>query len=105
MIRRGWLDQGLRWYHGAGAAATCGPLDVDLRGLPPMLIKAGDQEVLLSDAQRLAAHALACGVPCRLEVHAARWHVFHLPSFHLRSARDALRTLAGFARERVIALP
>ncbi|KVO33337.1 hypothetical protein WJ75_22025 [Burkholderia ubonensis] len=45
------------------------------------------------------------GVPCRLEVHAARWHVFHLPSFHLRSARDALRTLAGFARERVIALP
>ncbi|AOK61183.1 alpha/beta hydrolase [Burkholderia ubonensis] len=105
MIRRGWLEQGLRWYHGAGAAATRGPLDVDLRGLPPMLIQAGDQEVLLSDAQRLAAHALACGVPCRLEIHAARWHVFHLQSFYLRSARDALRTLAGFARERVTALP
>ncbi|PCE34083.1 alpha/beta hydrolase fold domain-containing protein [Burkholderia ubonensis] len=104
MIRRGWLEQGLRWYHGAGAAATRGPLDVDLRGLPPMLIQAGDQEVLLSDAQRLAAHALACGVPCRLEVHAARWHVFHLQSFYLRSAREALRTLAGFARERVVAV-
>ncbi|WP_157660150.1 hypothetical protein [Burkholderia ubonensis] len=45
------------------------------------------------------------GVPCRLEVHAARWHVFHLQSLYLRSARDALRTLAGFARERVTALP
>ncbi|KVX26117.1 hypothetical protein WL02_29600 [Burkholderia ubonensis] len=45
------------------------------------------------------------GVPCRLEVHAARWHVFRLQSLYLRSARDALRTLAGFARERVIALP
>ncbi|AOK18824.1 hypothetical protein WL51_22665 [Burkholderia ubonensis] len=45
------------------------------------------------------------GAPCRLEVHAARCHVFHLQSFYLRSARDALRTLAGFARERVIALP
>ncbi|MGU7784706.1 alpha/beta hydrolase fold domain-containing protein [Burkholderia sp. PU8-34] len=104
MIRRGWLEQGLRWYHGAAAAATRGPLDTDLLGLPPMLIQAGDQEVLLSDAQRLADHALACGVPCRLEIHAARWHVFHLQSFYLRSARDALRTLAGFARERVVAL-
>ncbi|KWH30542.1 alpha/beta hydrolase fold domain-containing protein [Burkholderia stagnalis] len=103
MIRRGWLEQGLRWYHGAGAATARGPLDTDLRGLPPMLIQAGDQEVLLSDSMRLANHALACGVPCRLEVHQARWHVFHLQSFYLRSAREALRTLAGFARERVAA--
>ncbi|EDT03523.1 alpha/beta hydrolase fold domain-containing protein [Burkholderia ambifaria] len=103
MIRRGWLEQGLRWYHGSGSAAPRGPLDTDLRGLPPILVQAGDQEVLLSDAQRLAAHALACGVPCRLEIHAARWHVFHLQAFYLRSARDALRTLAGFAAQRVTA--
>ncbi|MBY4721949.1 MULTISPECIES: flavin-containing monooxygenase [Burkholderia] len=101
MIRRGWLEQGLRWYHGAGSVTARGPLDTDLRGLPPMLVQAGDQEVLLSDAQRLARHARACGVPCRLEVHAARWHVFHLQAFYLRSARDALRTLAGFAAQRV----
>ncbi|WP_342611811.1 alpha/beta hydrolase fold domain-containing protein [Burkholderia ambifaria] len=103
MIRRGWLEQGLRWYHGSGSVAARGPLDTDLRGLPPILVQAGDQEVLLSDAQRLAAHALACGVPCRLEIHAARWHVFHLQAFYLRSARDALRTLAGFAAQRVTA--
>ncbi|WAS56617.1 alpha/beta hydrolase fold domain-containing protein [Burkholderia ambifaria] len=103
MIRRGWLEQGLRWYHGSGSVAARGPLDTDLRGLPPILVQAGDQEVLLSDAQQLAAHALACGVPCRLEIHAARWHVFHLQAFYLRSARDALRTLAGFAAQRVTA--
>ncbi|WP_448168141.1 alpha/beta hydrolase fold domain-containing protein [Burkholderia ambifaria] len=103
MIRRGWLEQGLRWYHGTGSVAPRGPLDTDLCGLPPILVQAGDQEVLLSDAQRLAAHALACGVPCRLEIHAARWHVFHLQAFYLRSARDALRTLAGFAAQRVTA--
>ncbi|WGY70153.1 alpha/beta hydrolase fold domain-containing protein [Burkholderia cepacia] len=103
MIRRGWLEQGLRWYHGAGSAVARGPLDTDLRGLPPMLVQAGDQEVLLSDAQRLADHASACGVPCRLEIHAARWHVFHLQAFYLRSARDALRTLAAFASARVAA--
>jgi cation diffusion facilitator CzcD-associated flavoprotein CzcO/acetyl esterase/lipase len=100
MIRRGWLEQGLRWYRGSGAKALRSPLDTDLRGLPPILVQAGDQEVLLSDSQRLAEHALACGVPCTLEVHKERWHVFHLQSFYLRSARDALRTLADYARER-----
>jgi len=94
MIRKGWLEQGLRWYR----AAQPDPLQADLRGLPPMLIQAGDQEVLLSDSTRLAERAAACGVPCRLEVHAARWHVFHLQAFYLRSAREAIRTLAGFAR-------
>lgn len=103
MIRRGWLEQGLRWYNAPVGAALHGPLEVDLRGLPPMLVQVGDQELLLSDATRLAEHAANCGVPCRLEVHAARWHVFHLQSFYLRSAVAALRTLAGFARDRVAA--
>ncbi|WP_186082546.1 flavin-containing monooxygenase [Burkholderia gladioli] len=100
MIRRGWLEQGLRWYHGPDPAAAGGPLDTDLRSLPPMLIQVGDQEILLSDSLRLAWHANACGVRCTLEVHAGRWHVFQLQSFYLRSARDALRTLADFAAQR-----
>ncbi|XQM22833.1 flavin-containing monooxygenase (plasmid) [Burkholderia gladioli] len=100
MIRRGWLEQGLRWYHGPDPAAVGGPLDTDLRSLPPMLIQVGDQEILLSDSLRLAWHANACGVRCTLEVHAGRWHVFQLQSFYLRSARDALRTLADFAAQR-----
>ncbi len=96
MLRRGWLEQGLAWYYARGAER--GPLETDLRGLPPLLIQVGDQEILLSDSLRLAAHAKRCGVPCRLEVHAQRWHVFHLQAFYLRSAREALRTLADFAR-------
>lgn len=103
MIRRGWLEQGLRWYYGANPAAAGGPLDTDLRGLPPMLVQVGDQETLLSDSLRLALHANACGVRCTLEVHAGRWHVFQLQSLYLRSARDALRTLADFAAQRASA--
>jgi acetyl esterase/lipase len=63
----------------------------------------GEQEILLSDSTRLAEHAARCGVACRLEIHAARWHVFHLQSFYLRSAVRALQTLGAFARERVAA--
>ncbi len=100
MITQGWLRQGLTWYACPPGTPAHQPLHVDLCGLPPMLIQVGDREVL-SDSLRLPTHANACGLPCRLEVHAGRWHDFHLQSAFLRSARAALNTLAEFARRRV----
>lgn len=105
MIRRGWLEQGLDWYHCPDSVAAHRPLEADLRGLPPILIQVGDEEVLLADSTRLAEHAARCGVDCRIEVHASRWHVFHLSSFYLLSAKAALRRLAEFARARVVSAP
>ncbi|MGY4816431.1 flavin-containing monooxygenase [Pseudomonas chlororaphis subsp. piscium] len=101
MLRRDWLEQGLRAYAAPADSPLHSPLSADLRGLPPLLIQVGDQELLLADATRLAEHALHCGVACRLEVHAARWHVFQLQAFYLRSARQALRSAALFARSRL----
>lgn len=101
MIRQVWLTQASRWYKPDPKAMRNHPLKADLRGLPPMFIQVGDQEVLLSDATRLADSATAQGVACKLEVHAQRWHVFQLKSFYLASARAAVSTLAAFARARV----
>ncbi|EJM53189.1 flavin-containing monooxygenase [Pseudomonas sp. GM48] len=98
MIRRDWLEQGLGWY--TSDEATSSPLRMDLQGLPPMLVQVGDHELLLSDSIRLAEQALNSGVNCRLEVYAARWHVFQLQAFYLRSAAKALNTLGEFAREK-----
>lgn len=98
MIRANWLRQGLAWY---GAPAGDGPLGHDLGALPPLAIQVGDDEILLSDSLRLAATARASGVPTRLEVHAGRWHVFHLQSAYLRSAREALAGLGRYCRRRV----
>lgn len=103
MLRRGWLEQALHWYKPPLDADTHRPLEVDLAGLPPMLIQVGEQELLLSDSTRLAQHATHCGVACRLEIHAARWHVFHLQASSLQSARQAIRTLGVFARQQVTA--
>lgn len=100
MISRGWLEQGLGWY--ASSDKMHSPLKVDLQGLPPMLIQVGDQELLLSDSTRLAEHAVNSGVDCRLEVYAARWHVFQLQAFYLSSAAKALSTMGEFARERLV---
>ncbi len=102
MIRHGWVEQGIGWY-----AAPSGPgtsvLDQDLSGLPPMMIQVGDQEILLSDSTRLARRAADCDVPCELQIHLRRWHVFHLQTFYLRSAVRALQSLGGFAKARVAA--
>jgi acetyl esterase/lipase len=95
------VRQGIAWYACPHAVDAHHPLRCDLKGLPPMLVQAGDQEILLPDAEQLVGHARACGVDCRFELHRGRWHVFHLQAFYLRSAAHAIGALAQFARERV----
>jgi acetyl esterase/lipase len=43
-------------------------LDSDLRGLPSMLVHVGDDEILLSDSERLAQRGRAAGVNVTLKV-------------------------------------
>lgn len=99
MIRRDWLEQALKAYAAPAQTLLQRPLEADLRGLPPMLIQVGDQELLLSDSVRLAERARQAGVSCQLEIHEGRWHVFQLQAFSLRSARNALLGLARFSRQ------
>lgn len=74
------------------------PLYADLRGLPPLLIQAADDHILLSDATRLAQQAKEAGVPVTLEVWQGMWHVFHRHAPHLPEARSAIGAIGAFAR-------
>jgi acetyl esterase/lipase len=103
MLRAAWLRQALDAYACPPEAPEHGPLDTDLKGLPPLLIQAGTDEILLGDAERLAARARDCGVRCRLEIYEQRWHVFHLQAAQLHSARSAIDAVAAYARERIAA--
>ena len=105
MVRLSWVEQGMRWYACPPEAIEHRPLETSLAGLPPMLVQTGDQEVFFAGSTRLAQHAQRCDVPCKLEVYAGRWHVFHLQAHYLASARAAIGTLAGFACDRVRAAP
>ena len=59
------------------------PLYADLRGLPPMLVQVGTEEILFDDATRLVEAAVAAGVEARLEVGEGLCHVFQsLPVAH-----------------------
>jgi acetyl esterase/lipase len=74
------------------------PLYADLRGLPPLLIQAGGDEMLLSDSERLAEAARAAGVDATLEIWPRMWHVWHLFAPTLPEARRAIAAVAAFAR-------
>lgn len=83
----------------AGAAALTSPqispLYADLRGLPPLLIQAGSDELLLDDATRLAQKAHKAGVTVTLQIWDGLFHVFPAMPF-LPEARQALQEAARF---------
>lgn len=54
------------------------PVFGDWRGLPPLLIHVGEDEILREDAVRMEALAREAGVSVRLEVYPRMWHVWQL---------------------------
>jgi acetyl esterase/lipase len=77
------------------------PLYGDLRGLPPLLVHAGEDEILLSDATRLADTARSAGVDVNLVVWPKMWHVWHLLAPWLPEARQAIEGIGDFIRQRL----
>ena len=72
------------------------PVFADLRGLPPLLIQAGSNELLLDDAVRLAARAAADDVPVTLEVTPGVPHLFQAFAAALDEGDAALNRVTGF---------
>lgn len=75
------------------------PLNADFHGLPPVLIQAGSEEILLADSQQLCERLRGCGVQARLKVFDDMWHVFQAHAGFLRVADMALADVAGFIRK------
>ncbi len=75
------------------------PTHMDLSGLPPMLIHAGDCEILLSDAVRLAEVVRGAGVSVTFRVWKGMWHGFHASAGVVPEAREAIRELGVFLRK------
>ena len=72
------------------------PLRADLRGLPPVLIQAGTDELLHPQALALHDALQAAGVDVRCEITPRRWHVFQLHAGALASANAAVDRVARF---------
>ncbi len=72
------------------------PMFADLRGLPPLLVHVGTDEVLLDDSTRFAERAKAQGAPVSIEVWEEMIHVWHYYAAWVPEAREALAGIARF---------
>lgn len=73
------------------------PLYADLKGLPPILIQVGSDEVLLSDCTRFAEKAKEAGVRTNLEIWNGMQHVWQYTANFLPEARQAIQKIGEYA--------
>ena len=103
MLSHAWLNSGAAAYAGDDTRnPQCSPLFGDLSDLPPTLIQAGGDEILLNDSHRLCTALNEAGTPARLHVHPQRWHDFQLHAGVLADSDQALMTCARFIHQHAI---
>ena len=90
VFRDHYLDQGDR------LAPLASPVFGDYRGMPPLLIQAGEHEMLRDDSIRVARKARADGATVRLEIWPGMFHVFQSHDPLLPEAREAIDHIAKF---------
>jgi monoterpene epsilon-lactone hydrolase len=82
-------DPGLPWIS---------PLYGDLRGLPPILIYAGDRDVLFDDSTRFAEKAKAAGVDVTLRVGEGLFHCYPVCGSLFPEAQQAMDEICAFIK-------
>jgi acetyl esterase/lipase len=73
----------------------------DLRGLPPVRVHVGDDELLLDDSRRYVERAVAAGVDAELGVWMGMPHGFVAYTREFDAARQALKSIGAFLAERL----
>lgn len=98
LLTPAWLSAAATAYGGDTALDDPGvsPLRGDLRDLPPVLIQAGADDLLLPDSLRLAAAVRHAGGEVVMSVGNDLWHDFPTQAGVLAAADSAVRQVAAF---------
>jgi len=72
------------------------PVFADVEGLPPLLIQVGDDEILLSDSERIADLCIAAGTDIELQVWPEMWHVFQMFVGKMPESRRAINKIGDY---------
>ncbi|TNE41287.1 MAG: alpha/beta hydrolase [Alphaproteobacteria bacterium] len=80
------------------------PLYGDFRGLPPMMIHVGANEILRDDATRLTQKAEASGTDISVEVWDGMPHIFQIFNW-LPESKGSLARFGSFIKTRTVAVP
>jgi epsilon-lactone hydrolase len=74
------------------------PVYADLKDLPPLLIHAGSDDLLLSDSQTVAKNAARDGVDVSLFISEGMWHGWHFFASYIPEAKAAMRSVAEYVK-------
>ncbi len=102
LSRRGLLQDAAAYLGGTDPKhPLASPINADVSGLPPMLIQAGSEEVLIDEIRAFAHAASQAGNHLSLEVWPDMIHVFHAFRSLLPEAVEATARLGTFLKERI----
>lgn len=88
-------------YLGATEASDprASALNLDLTGLPPIYMIAGDDEMLLDDSRNFVRRAVAAGVDAKLDIWEGMLHVFPNQVGLFEASDTALNEIAAFLKQ------
>lgn len=97
------IKMGGEFYLGGADPRTplASPIYAELHDLPPLLIHAGEDEVLRDDSTRLAARARSAGVYVELRLWPTVPHVWQLFHHFIPEGRQSLAEASGFLKRMV----
>jgi acetyl esterase/lipase len=100
IITQEGLREAAEWYAGTRdpAEPLLSPLFADLSGLPPMLVHAASDEVMVDDSRLFAERAREHGVDVTLKVFDGLWHVFHASGIEIPESRQAIDEIGAYLR-------
>ncbi len=99
---RGQVEAYLSGHDASDPQAS--PLFAELRGLAPLRLQVGGDELLLDDAVRFARRAAEAGVDAHVDVWQGLSHVFLSSVGQLAAADQAMANVAAFIAERITAV-
>lgn len=77
------------------------PLYANLKGLPPIYLQVGDQELLLDDSTRLAELAKKSGVEVKLDIFPNMQHTWHMAVGRAPESNDAIARYAAWVKPKL----
>ncbi|MDQ6946168.1 MAG: alpha/beta hydrolase [Actinomycetota bacterium] len=94
LLKPGWLEACARDTDPADAALS--PLFGPLAPLPPVLVQAGSDDVLIGDADRFAARARSAGTDVTYSRAPGLWHDYPIQAGLVSAADAAVSQAATF---------
>lgn len=96
VLNKAYIDRMVEAYAGGQELKNplVSPLFGDFEGFPPAYIQVGENEILLSDSERLHQAFVDANVSVRMDMYPGMWHVFQMSP--VKAARAAMDKNAEF---------